>query len=279
MSVCRGKSWSAMARRPNERKPDLPTQAVCGRPTGAMTTGIYGGVPYGLRSVYKPLNRQEDDAEERATSLLLDYVATWYAVHRRDALLKAFTDMVDRTISDVALMELLVAAELAALGKQKTDSSCASYLRQLNSSQDTASSGSLFVASPSKLVKSEIVAMAQSLAALIGGRTDETALVSRMHAAILGYRESRMTAPVTLALRFYRFVGRYLHTFQAKIPAARAVFAAIEKRRLFAGLRSHGATRESIAVLRCELDLVWSAVGYRIKDLPAKVALRGNESL
>jgi glycosyltransferase domain-containing protein len=239
---------------------------------------IYGGVVYRLKSIYKPLNRNEDDAEERVTTLLLDYVATWYAVHRRDALLKVFSDLVERKISDIALMELLVAAELAALGKHKTDSSCASYLRQLNSSQGAASTGGLFVSDLSPSVERDIAAMARSLAAIANGKTDETGRVSRMRAAIMRYREGRMTAPIAFGTRIGRFVGRYLHTQRAKAPALRAKFSAYETRRLFAGLRAHGATGESIAALQREFDLVWRAVGHRKNDTLTEAAICGSKN-
>lgn len=223
---------------------------------------IFGGVPYQLRPIYDTPISNDAGAEARATHLLCNFVATWYAIHRRDALLKVFSDLIECRIADVGLMELLVATELAALGRQKIDASYASYLRQLNSSQGAALSGGLLADVLSPSVERDIDAMVVSLAAVIdpGGNAE---LGGRLRAAIMAYRESRMTPRVSRGLRLSRFIGRYLHTLRAKVPSLRPFFSWREMRNVLAELRRHGATEASIAALQGNLDLAWHCAGHR----------------
>jgi glycosyltransferase domain-containing protein len=220
---------------------------------------VFGGSVYGLRSIYRPIDRTEPDAEQRATALLLDYVATWYAVHRRDALLKAFTDLVERKISDIGLMELLVAAELAMQGKQKIDASYVSYLRQLNSSQGASSSGGLGEAALSPSVRCDIDAVARSIASLAPG--DEQGRATRIHEAIMQYRNTLTLRKVSLSGRAGRFAARYFHILRAKVPASRSIFSWIEMNGFLAALRSNGAGNSDLASVRKELGTVWLAAG------------------
>ena len=233
---------------------------------------IFGGVPYKLRSIYNIPVSNETDAEARTIGLLYDYTPTWYAVHRRDALLKAFSDLVDRKISDVTVMELLVAAELAAIGRQKIDFSYASYLRQLNSSQGSGASGGLLADPLSPSVERDIDAMAASLVAVIGGKTnDDTA--KRIRAAIRGYRKKGMRPRVSFGLRLDRFIGRYLHTLRAKVPGLRPLFSHFEKRKVFGDMRANGATDSSISELQDELELAWRCAGHRGPETVPNAAL------
>lgn len=226
-------------------------------PSFADKDRIFGGERYQLRSIYDTPISNETDAEARVTHLLHNYVPTWYAVHRRDALLKVFADLVERRISDVGLMELFTATKLAALGRQKADASFASYLRQLNSSQGAGSSSGLLADVPLPAVADDVEAMLASVAADIAEGAQDPELVRRLRGALDAYRDSSRAAQAAPGRGFNRFIGRYLHTLRAKVPPVRPVLSWLETRRVVGGLRRHGASEASIHPLTETLDLVW----------------------
>jgi len=218
---------------------------------------VFGGERYGLRPIYDTPISTDTDAEARVTHLLHNYVPTWYAVHRRNALLKVFADLVERRISDVGLMELFVATKLAALGRQKADASFASYLRQLNSSLGAASSSGLLADVPSASVGDDIEAMLGSLAADIANGAQESELVRRLRIALDAYRHNSRAARATAGRGFSRFMGRYVQTLRAKVPPLRPAVSWLETRKVLGGLRRNGASDASIHTLTETLDLAW----------------------
>lgn len=221
---------------------------------------LYGGTLYSLRSIYPLQARAEDNAETRVCRLLREYVPTWYFVHRREALLKALGDVVERGISDVAIMELTVASELAALGRQKVDGSYAAYLRQMNSSQGAAAGGGFLGEALSLSIKRDVDAMTESIVALFPSVADADGTKTRLRAEIMSYRNERIISKTSIRLVIQQWLRRYLHTARAKIPYVHRLLSAWELRAVLASMRANGAREETIHAFRSAMGFVVDVV-------------------
>ena len=211
-----------------------------------------------LSALYPSVDNSQNTAWKRVAECLVRYTPTYYAVHRKDALLETLSELIASGIRDVRVAELFIAVHMAIRGCQKLCPGYLGYLRQRNSSQTYASLPDFFESAILGSASRDVSLLLASLTRKCAGppglyRVFQSALISHFR---MQFIEGVGRTGVWTSTR--ALIGTYLYTVRAKIPFVHWFMKNTEWSRLRASLRAGGADEITILKVCREIEMALS---------------------